>query len=431
MCVCISPRKGGNVLLKLADSINSTGDLLQVGEAPDVGQLAVVGDRQTAVDGGQPREGDVVEIPVVVQAEVTALGQVRRPNGLLVDSNESQLAGQRLEGRDLDIAGVAEGHVLALGQVGQVNLELGRVGRNVEQTGRVLQVVHIDLLQRLVGGNIEVTHGLQLNAVEVDQTGVGDANATRVRHALGELQALQFRQGGELDRADGGELIEGQRGQAQETLQLEGVTNAAQLGGGDGRDVGGAARDQATLDLLDRAESEITGSFLMETNIALNGAAAPELIRISLGLDGDGLIGAVALWKRRSAVCLPRQIHRQTPTYWMRRGPGRWPARPARDIWRRPSRRQPTMVRIWWNAAKPLVRDGKAKQFTGDDQNKRACGIPPRWLCCCARIPQRGVFPRHPLDAMHAARSAPGNRAFQFQRQTGTYRMMRGAKCWG
>lgn len=264
-----------------------------------------MGDRQTAVDGSQPREGDVLEVPVVVQAEVTALGQVRRPNGLLVDGNESQLAGQGLEGGNLDIAGVAEGHVLALGQVGQINLELGRVGGNVKQTSRVLQVVHIDLLQSLIGGDIKVAHGLQLDAVEVDQTGVGDADATSVRHTLGELQALQLGQGGELDGADGGELIEVQGSQAQETLQLEGIANAAQLRGGDRGDVGGAARDQAPLDLLDRAEGEITGSILVEMNIALDGAAAAEVIRISLGLDRDRFIAAVTLCPiGRSGPCV-------------------------------------------------------------------------------------------------------------------------------
>lgn len=277
-----------NVLVELAAKVNGTGDLLKLGEVERL-QLVVAGDLEATVDGLEVGHADVGELLVALEDQVTGLGQVGGAEGLEVETPETELAGQLLERGERSVADVAEGHVLGTGKVGQGDLEGLRVTGEVHEASGVLQVLDVDLLHVPVVGDVELTDPLQGDTVEAGQAGVGDVDIAGIGDTLFEAQALQLGQSGELDGADLGEGAHLQGGEAGEAVQVEGLLDAAEFGGGDGSDVSGPLGGEATVDLLDAIKAQFALGLLFDLEVTLDGLAGAVFLQIALVLDLDGI----------------------------------------------------------------------------------------------------------------------------------------------
>lgn len=279
--------------------VNGTLDGLQAGQRDDV-KVIITGDSETTADGLEDGHGDVGQLGVVLEDQVTSLGQVRGGEGLELGTPEAELASELLEGRQGDSRDVLEGHALTSAEVGEVNLEGVEVAGEADRVGGVLQVVDVDGLQVTVVLDAEKTDGLQRDTVQVGQTSVGDADITGLGDTLGEAQGLQLGKSIPLDATNGVEFGEVEQGESGETLKVEGITNAGEGGSGDGADVGTLGALEATADLLDTAEDKVTAVGLVNGDVTVDAAASVDAIGVALGLD----LGVTAVGCSRMSVSL-------------------------------------------------------------------------------------------------------------------------------
>ena len=273
-----------HLLVEGTAEVNGTLDGLEAGQRDNV-EVIITSDSETTADGLQNGHGDVGQLGVVLEDQVTSLGQVRGGESLELGTPEAELASELLEGRQGDSRDVLESHALTSAEVGEVNLEGVEVTGEADGVGGVLQVVDVDGLQVTVVLNAEKTNGLEGDTVEVGQTSVGDADITGLGDTLGEAQGLQLGESIPLDAANGVEFGEVEQGEGGKALKLEGVTNAGELGSGDGADVGSLGGLETTGDLLNAAEGEVTAVRLINGDVTLDGGARVDAIGVALGLD--------------------------------------------------------------------------------------------------------------------------------------------------
>ena len=277
--------EGGHLLVKGTGEVNSTLDGLEAGKR-DGGKLVITGNGESTVDGLQVGHADVGQLGVVLEDEVTSLGQVGGGEGLELGTPEAELTGELLKRRNRHRGDVLEGHVGTGAEVGKVNLEGVVVTREADEVGSVLQVVDVDSLQITVVLDAEGTDGLQLDTVQVGQTSVGDADIAGLGNTSVEVQGLELGESLPVDGADGGKLGEAEQGQGGETLEVEVVTDGGKGRSSDRADVGGTAGDDATGDLLDTAEGEITAVGLLDGKVTLESGARVDAVGIALVLNG-------------------------------------------------------------------------------------------------------------------------------------------------
>jgi len=207
--------------------VNGTVDALEAGQR-DHAKLVITSDGETTINGLQDGHGDVGELGVVLEDQVTSLGQVGSGESLELGAPETELAGELLEGRQGDSRDVLEGHALTSAEVGQVDLEGVEVTGEADRVGGVLQVVDVDGLQVTVVLDAEETDGLQGDTVQVRQTSVGDADITGLGDTLGEAQGLELGKSIPVDGTDRVELGEVEQGQGGETLEVEDLADAGE-----------------------------------------------------------------------------------------------------------------------------------------------------------------------------------------------------------
>lgn len=287
----LRPPRSRDLLVELAAEVNGAGNGLKVGEV-DLAKLVVAGNLESTVDLGELGHADVGELVVVVEDQVTGLGQVGGAEGLELVTPEAELTGQLLEGGNGDGRDVAEGHVATAGKVGELDLQRLHVSGEVDQTTGVLQVVHVDGLEGKVLGDVEGTDGLQGDTVEVGQTSVGDRDVVGLGDTLVEVEVLQLGKGSPLDGSNLVERAEAEGGESGEAVQLEGVTNGAQARGSQGAQVVGTVDGERAGDFLDTVDVEVTGDVLADLDVTLEGLAAGVLVGIALAFDRDGLAAA-------------------------------------------------------------------------------------------------------------------------------------------
>ena len=274
----------GHLLVEGTAEVNGTVDTLQRGQA-DGGELVIAGNGESTINGLQDGHADVGELGVVLEDQVTGLGQVGSGEGLELGTPEAELTGELLEGRQRDRGDVLEGHVGTGAQVGEVDLEGIVVTREADQIGGVLEVVDVDGPQITVVLDAESTDGLESDTVEVIQTSVGDADITSLSDTLGEGEGLELRKGLPVDGTNGVELGEVEEGQGGESLQVEGLADRGERVSADGADVRATGANQTTGDLLDTAELEHAAVGLVNLDITLDGGAGVDAVGIALGLD--------------------------------------------------------------------------------------------------------------------------------------------------
>jgi hypothetical protein len=273
-----------NSLVEGTAEVNGTVDTLQHGQR-DGGQLIVTGNGETTGDSLQDGHADVGQLAVVLEDQITSLGEVGSGEGLELGTPEAELASELLKGGHGDRGDVLEGHVGTGAQVGEVDLEGVEVTREADNVGGVLQVVDVDGLQVTVVLDAEGTNGLERDTVEVSQTGVSDADIAGLCDTLGEVQGLELGESLPVDGTNGVELSELEQGQGGETLQVEALADGGEGRSGDGADISTTGAEKATGDLLDAVELEVAAEGLVNGHITLESGASVDAIGIALGLD--------------------------------------------------------------------------------------------------------------------------------------------------
>lgn len=274
----------GRLLVEGTAEVNGTVDTLE-GRQADGGELIITGNGESTVNSLQDGHADVGQLGVVLEDQVTGLGQVGCGEGLELGTPEAELTGELLERRQGDRGDVLEGHVGTGAQVREVDLEGVVVTREADQIGGVDKVVDVDGLQVTVVLDAEGTDGLEGDTVQVSQTSVSDANIASLSDTLGEGQRLELRESLPVNGTNGVELSEIEEGQGGETLQVEGLSDRGKSGSSDGADVSTTRADQTTGDLLDTTDREVAAVGLVNGDITLDGGAGVDPISIALGLD--------------------------------------------------------------------------------------------------------------------------------------------------
>jgi hypothetical protein len=272
------------LLVEGTAEVNGTLDSLEVGQRDDV-ELVITGNGETTVDGLQDGHRDVGQLGVVLEDQVTSLGQVRSGESLELGTPEAELAGKLLERRQGDSRDVLEGHANTSAKVGEVDLEGVVVTGEADRLGGVLQIVDVDGLQVTVVLDAEETDGLQGDTVQVGQTSVGDADITGLGDTLGEVQGLELGESIPVDGTNAVQLGEVEEGEGGETLKVEGLADAGEFGSGDGADVGTLGARKTTGNLFDTAENKVTTVGLVDGNVTANGGASVDAVSVALSLD--------------------------------------------------------------------------------------------------------------------------------------------------
>lgn len=263
------------------DSTLDVGELRQVNAV----QLLVLLDGETTVNKSEIGHRDVVQVRVVVEDQVTSLGQVHGGEVGQASAPETELAVRGLEGRNSDTRDVTEGQALSTLQVGELNVQLVVVSGEVDQTSSVGEVVEVDHLEGVVVLDVEVTDGLQGETIQAGQTSVDDADVANLGNTLAEVKGLQLGESLPVDSTDRAELAEAELREAGEASKGEVLANVGKGVGAERGDVLTTATLQATLDLLDTVQGQFAGEGVLNGDITANGGAAGEAIGIGLGLE--------------------------------------------------------------------------------------------------------------------------------------------------
>lgn len=219
----------GHIRREVAVEVESATDVVQDGQV-DGEQVGVVVDIDATGNGGQAGEGEVLDIVVGVEGEISdALGLVtnggevgsrQRLQEVGVDGQGLIDSGQR---RDLERRGVAQDSVHGPLKVGKLDGEGAAIGEDAERAN--VADLGGDGVQEGVVGDEEGIHAVQVDAVQGGQSGVGDAHAGGLGDRLAEGELVDALETGPVDGVDGGELVELQAGHAGEVAQHEGAGN--------------------------------------------------------------------------------------------------------------------------------------------------------------------------------------------------------------
>lgn len=277
-----------DLLIERTREVNGTSNGLQSREG-EARELVVKSDPETTVDGLENGKAEVGQLGVVVEDQVTGLGEVGSAEGLEAVTPEADLTGQVVERRHGHAADVAEGHVGTAGQVGQFDLQRIHVTSEVDETSGVGEVVDVDSLQVGVLSDIEVTDGVERDTVQAGESSVGDGDVTGLGDTGGEIKLLQLGQSRPFNATDFAERSEAQSVEFRKTVQIEGVFNLRQLGGGQRGEVAGTVDLEATVDLLNTVQGESVSNLVADLEVTVKGLAAVVLVGITLAGDLDGL----------------------------------------------------------------------------------------------------------------------------------------------
>lgn len=280
--------RGKDLLIESTREVNGASDGLESREG-EAGELVVTSDLEATVDGLERGDAEVGQLGVGVEDQVTSLGEVGGAEGHEAVAPEAHLTGQVVERRHGNAADITESHVGTASEVGELDLERVHVTSEVDETSGVGQVVDVNGLQVGVLGDVKVTHGVEGDTVQAGETGVGDGDIASLGDTGGEVQLLQLGQGRPTDATDAAERAEAQGVEARETIELKGVADGAQGGGGQRGEVASTRAAEATGDLLNTIEGQGVGNLLADLDVTVNSLAAVVLIGIPLAGYLDSL----------------------------------------------------------------------------------------------------------------------------------------------
>lgn len=302
----------GEVTVKVESASNSG----KLRETVDNHEVSVVLDGETTTDLLQLREGDVVEVLVGDDGQVTLVGTDSGKVGALqrlelvgVETKRTVNGGKRVEGNGGD---VAEGHVVGPDQVGEDGRDVTTVGLNVERSGDVTEL-HGDVVQVVVVGDedsvdnskVDTVKGLELSVLDVELAGLVDTS--------GEGQKLETSKGVPLDGVNLAELGEGQSRKNLELVELEGTANDLKAVGRDGGNLGVVGCDKITRDSSNTRDGNRCAKARGNGDGTREGGAGREGRGISRRLDGGGAgdaARALGVGTADGSECRNKVLHR-------------------------------------------------------------------------------------------------------------------------
>lgn len=263
--------------------IDTTCHLLEVGQGDDVERIVTL-DLESTLNASQNRHGDVGELAVVIEGQVTGVRQVRSGESLELCTLEAKRASELFERRQGYSRNVRKGHALSSAEVGQVNLKGIEVSGEGDFLAGVLQSVDVKGLQLKVVLDHKGADGLQID-FDIIQTSVDDTDITSLGDTLVEVQGLEGRESFPLDATDSIELSKFKQSQGRKLMKTEDIANGCEGASSDGGDVVTAITCQATSDLLDSRKIKRAAVRLINCDITLDGGARSDTISVALGFD--------------------------------------------------------------------------------------------------------------------------------------------------
>lgn len=291
-----------NLRVEGTAEVNSTGNHLQLGQHNGT-KLVVTADGETTFDLGQGRHADVGQVGVVVEGQISGGSQVGGREGGQVGLPEAELASELRERRKGDRLDVTDGDVLGSAEVGEHNIEVLAVTGEVDQVGGVGQVVDVDGLQVGVVLNVEGTDGLQGDTGKGAEASVDDSNVTNVSDTGVEGERLQTSESLPVDGADSskhGEVHGGEDGRLED---VEVVADRLERGSNDTSQTGGIVGGDATSELLNTVQGEVTREVRIDLDGTGDSLAAGEGVGIALGHDSG-----VTTWRGSASAMISSRI---------------------------------------------------------------------------------------------------------------------------
>lgn len=263
--------------------VDTTSHVLEVRQGNHL-ELVVTLNDETTINGSQKGHGDVGELAVVIEGQVTRVRQVRSGESLELGTLEAQLTGELFERRQGYSRNVLEGDALSSAEVRKLHLKGVVVSGEGDFLAGVLQFVDVEGLQVTVVLDVEDTDGLDRD-FQIIQTSVGDTNIAGLGDTLGEVQGLELGESVPLDATDGIELGKFKKSQGRKPLKIEDIANGSKGFSGDRGDVDTLGTLNATSDLLDSRKLERTAVRLINCDITVDGGARIDAVGVALGFD--------------------------------------------------------------------------------------------------------------------------------------------------
>lgn len=268
---------------KVATQLYGTAKLSQLGESSNLLQAGVVDDGQGTTEALEGREGDVGELWVVDEGDITAAGgsHVGGGEALEVVGVEPGGAVDDLERGGRELGDVGDGHVGNPDQVGHGHAQLGTVGLDVQVLGQVLKR-RVELGQAAVVVDVHAADRLQVDTIQALQEGVGDGDGVGTADTRAEAQRVEGGQRLPRDGADVGQSGQVKGGQQGHVGELERSRDGVE-GLGRERDDGAIVlQGEVTVNLAGAGEVDLRVRGRGNQDVALERAAVGE----SGGLSG-------------------------------------------------------------------------------------------------------------------------------------------------
>lgn len=277
---------GEGCLSKVALHLDGTLDGLQLREAVDLTEVAVVGNAEATVNLLQASKRSVAELRVRVNgkgANGLEVGEVKAVKSVV---DESQGRVDLLKLGDINRRAVTESGVVSPLQVGKRDVDLGSVVSNV-QGASDLSSTDLDLVDVLVVVDVEVVDGRKVKTLQALKLGVTDENVLSVLDTSVELELLKIRQGNKLDATEVGELRHAQGVKDSKLGQVEVLRDLLQGRSTEAPEVGAVVDGNATSDVLDTVQGKHTSVRVLDVDVGLEVVTVRDGIEVRLvrGVD--------------------------------------------------------------------------------------------------------------------------------------------------
>lgn len=283
-----------NLRLEASAELDSTTDISQLRKASNVFVSSVVDEGQTTTDGSKRGEGQVGEIGVVDERDITrrGLGEVGERHLGEVVGVEPGRAVDDLESGGSESGDVSNSQVGSPDKLVQADGKLLSIGLEREAVSQVLEV-QVDGGQAAVVVDVHCANRLQVNAVQALQESVRDDDSVRLAHTGGKGESVESGQGRPVNRADSGQGIKLQSGNEGQVVEGEGT--------GDLVDAGTRERDQGT----NTVDSQISSDGLDALKIdGVTGISRHDHVTNNAGAACDSSIGSTGncVCRRRAGL---------------------------------------------------------------------------------------------------------------------------------
>lgn len=276
-------RKNG--LVKVTDKVNGTANRRKNGETREIVKVGIVGNLETATNGLEDRETNVLKLRVGDNSKsalnVLNLGKV---NGR---KSSVDVRKGRVDGSDIgNVNGlsITEGHVVGSGKIGERNVKAVSGGRNIKFVNRLEG--ELDSSEVKVVVNVKKRKGGGDNAGKGGKRGIRNNQRVDFTNTSSKVDAVNLVDGDKVEVLNSSQLRKVGNGQSLENLKSKGIRDVGKNRSGNAAEGGDVGSSERALDRLDTIEGG-SGKASGEDDITLKDGAASNGVKIRLGSSGD------------------------------------------------------------------------------------------------------------------------------------------------